>query len=221
MPKPTFTNLATEKRTRVEAAAVQVFSQKPYGQATLDEVARIAGISKGSLYQYFSGKADLYRYLLIERLGARKMAAIAQGAPGPEATVWEYFAHAFLAGIAFSLQEPEFTRLGVRFLRDFEQDPELASIAVSHRQQTHQWLGALLERAKLRGELREDLDIEITTPLLARALGEGVIDLLAGLLGISYEEYMDNPQRASELSPEQLRAGFDRLMSIFQQGMAR
>lgn len=221
MPKPTFLNLAQEKRERIELAAVEVFAQKPYGQATLDQVAQLAGVSKGSLYQYFSGKADLYRYLLLDRIGARKMAAIAQDAPGPEASLWEFFEHVFLVGVAFSLKEPNYARLGVRFLRDYDQDPELTSIAVSHREHTHQWIQALLVRAQQRGELREDLDIGITTPLIARSLGEGLIDLLAGLLGISYEEYMDNPQRSAELSSEQLRAGFGQLIGIFQRGMSR
>ena len=77
MPKPTFHNLPAPKQRRLVRAALEEFAARPYGEASLDRVAARARIAKGSLYQYFGGKADLYRYLVLEELGRRRAAALA------------------------------------------------------------------------------------------------------------------------------------------------
>ena len=41
-------------------AAIKVFSRKGYSPAALDEVAKGAGIAKGTLYLYFQDKEDLF-----------------------------------------------------------------------------------------------------------------------------------------------------------------
>ncbi len=54
--------LSDEER-RTEAilnAAFQVFSTKGYHNATVDDIALEAGISKGTCYQYFSGKEEIF-----------------------------------------------------------------------------------------------------------------------------------------------------------------
>lgn len=51
------------------AAAAIVIEEDGYRLATTERIARLAGVSIGTLYQYFSGKADLYS-LLLDRAGA-------------------------------------------------------------------------------------------------------------------------------------------------------
>ena len=41
-------------------AAAQIFSEKGYDKTTLDEIATLAEFSKGSLYNYFENKEDLF-----------------------------------------------------------------------------------------------------------------------------------------------------------------
>lgn len=41
-------------------AAVQTFSSKGYHNTTVDDIAQCAGVSKGTCYQYFEGKEDLF-----------------------------------------------------------------------------------------------------------------------------------------------------------------
>lgn len=219
MPKSTFLNLPADKRQRIERAAIRLFGTLPYGQATLDEIAREAGISKGSLYQYFSGKSDLYRYLLLELRGQEKMLAIAKGYPGPNASVWEVFEHAFLQGFSFSMRDPEFTRMAIRFLKDFDQDPELAAIARDNREQSHAWVRGLLEQGRGVGDVGAEVDLDIATPIVARALGEGSIDLIAGIMGQSVERFMEHPELAEKLSDEALREGIAKVLSILEYGL--
>jgi TetR/AcrR family fatty acid metabolism transcriptional regulator len=48
------------KRQKIMQAAIKVFSRKGYSPAALDEVAKGAGIAKGTLYLYFQDKEDLF-----------------------------------------------------------------------------------------------------------------------------------------------------------------
>ena len=41
-------------------AALKVFSTKGYHNATVDDIAQQAGVSKGTCYQYFSGKEEMF-----------------------------------------------------------------------------------------------------------------------------------------------------------------
>ncbi len=51
-------------RNRVLQAALEVFSAKGYHEATMDEVARQAQVSKGALYLYFPSKQALFAALV-------------------------------------------------------------------------------------------------------------------------------------------------------------
>lgn len=64
MPTSTFFNLPPPKREKVFAAAVAEFTRRPYGEVSLSPVIKAAGIPRGSFYQYFAGKTDLFRYVL-------------------------------------------------------------------------------------------------------------------------------------------------------------
>lgn len=64
MPYPTFFNLPNEKRQRVMDAVWKEFTNVSYMDASINRIIQDAGISRGSFYQYFSGKADLFSYVL-------------------------------------------------------------------------------------------------------------------------------------------------------------
>src|SRR6056297_3074817 len=66
MPKATFMNLPGEKRDRIMTIAYKEFSANDYRKASLSKIVEKAGIAKGSVYQYFENKLDLYTYLVQE-----------------------------------------------------------------------------------------------------------------------------------------------------------
>jgi AcrR family transcriptional regulator len=49
-----------EAKTRILTAANKVFGEKGYRQATMDDVAKKLGVSKGALYLYFASKEELF-----------------------------------------------------------------------------------------------------------------------------------------------------------------
>src|SRR3954453_11782962 len=61
MAGPAYSRLQTDERRRqlLEAGA-RVFTARSYDDASMAEVARAAGISKGLLYHYFPSKRDLF-----------------------------------------------------------------------------------------------------------------------------------------------------------------
>lgn len=62
MPKDTFFNLDKEKQSRIIAAAKKEFSEQPLQEASIAKIIKMADISRGSFYQYFEDKEDLYYY---------------------------------------------------------------------------------------------------------------------------------------------------------------
>lgn len=61
-------------RTEIQKAAKKVFFRKGYSNTSIDEIAKVAKISKGSIYVYFRNKDDLYVSLILpvlDQLGKR------------------------------------------------------------------------------------------------------------------------------------------------------
>lgn len=62
MPTETFFNLPKEKQKRILDAAAQEFSRVGLSEASIAKVIKEAAISRGSFYQYFTDKEDLYYF---------------------------------------------------------------------------------------------------------------------------------------------------------------
>jgi TetR/AcrR family transcriptional regulator len=53
------------------AAALQLFVEKGYAATRVEEVAKLAGVSKGTLFLYFSSKEELFKAVVRENLSGR------------------------------------------------------------------------------------------------------------------------------------------------------
>ncbi|APT19053.1 hypothetical protein FC62_GL000368 [Amylolactobacillus amylotrophicus DSM 20534] len=67
MPTKTFFGLGEEKRERIVAAATAQFTTKKFSDISINELIKQAGIPRGSFYQYFLSKEDLFFYLAKEK----------------------------------------------------------------------------------------------------------------------------------------------------------
>lgn len=61
-----------ETRQKLLDAALQVFARNGYERATVDEIVREAGFSKGAFYVHFETKEDLFWEMLEERITAQQ-----------------------------------------------------------------------------------------------------------------------------------------------------
>ena len=64
MPTETFLRLPEEKRARFLNAAWEEFTRTSFADVSINQIVRQAGIPRGSFYQYFVDKRDLFVYLM-------------------------------------------------------------------------------------------------------------------------------------------------------------
>ncbi|MBD3836114.1 TetR/AcrR family transcriptional regulator [Brevundimonas sp.] len=59
--EPKWRRRAAHRPKEIIAAALEVFSERGFARARLDDIAKAAGVSKGALYLYFETKQDLFK----------------------------------------------------------------------------------------------------------------------------------------------------------------
>lgn len=64
MPKDTFFNLNKEKQEKIMRTAVSEFSNNGFENANIGNIAKNASVAKGSMYQYFENKKELFLFSL-------------------------------------------------------------------------------------------------------------------------------------------------------------
>lgn len=72
MPLPRFHRLPAERRDQILDAAAEEFGAHGYSAASMNRIIDAAELSKGAMYYYFDGKADLWATLVdsvFEQLG--------------------------------------------------------------------------------------------------------------------------------------------------------
>ncbi|MBE6069112.1 MAG: TetR/AcrR family transcriptional regulator [Clostridium lundense] len=62
MPKDTFLNLPSEKQDKVMRSAINEFSKHGFEKGNVGDIAKKAEVAKGSMYQYFQNKKELFLY---------------------------------------------------------------------------------------------------------------------------------------------------------------
>lgn len=64
MPKETFYRLPDEKRERIMAADEREFLENSFEAASINRIIKEAAIPRGSFYQYFEDKKDIFLYIV-------------------------------------------------------------------------------------------------------------------------------------------------------------
>jgi AcrR family transcriptional regulator len=67
-PRP---NVSDERKSQIVSAAIEVFTEKGFDEARMDDIAEKTGLSKGTLYLYFDNKNELIMAIL-ERIFQRE-----------------------------------------------------------------------------------------------------------------------------------------------------
>lgn len=171
MPKATFINLSEEKRNKFIEIALEEFALNDYESASVSKIVAKTGIAKGSLYQYFEDKLDLYRYLLelaIQKKG--EFMAAAQPPQGMEMPFFAFIRWMFHEMARFQLEYPIMSKLGYRAA--YGNSPLPDDIMANSRQATQQYFTGLIQAAQQKGEIRPDVDARTAAYLITNALTE-------------------------------------------------
>ncbi|MCP5094484.1 MAG: TetR/AcrR family transcriptional regulator [Chloroflexi bacterium] len=120
MPKDTFLNLPEKKRLLIEEAAIDEFATWGFDNASINRIVAQCQIAKGSFYQYFEDKKDLFKHLFT-RTGERKIEYLSPILHNPEA--YDFFtllAELYRSGLAFAKENPKSAIIGNRVYRNKE-----------------------------------------------------------------------------------------------------
>lgn len=112
MPNPTFHNLSEEKKERILNAAIQEFRVRNVREGNLSNIVKDAKIARGSIYQYFPSKEDLYIYIFDTLRAQRAEFVFPAYELYKKAPFLEFFQAFYLRDAEFLLMHPDHIDLG-------------------------------------------------------------------------------------------------------------
>jgi TetR/AcrR family transcriptional regulator len=116
MPKPTFFNLPPEKREAITNIAIDEFAECEFNEVSISRIVGRAGIAKGSFYQYFEDKKDVFFYLL-DLAGKQKLDFLkSRQPPDPQMGMFAYIKYLVETGLEFQFVQPRLNMVAYRAL---------------------------------------------------------------------------------------------------------
>lgn len=174
MPKETFFNLPEQKRLSIEKAAINEFVDYNFSSASINRIIEKCRIPKGSFYQYFEDKKDLYKHIL-KLITRKKIEYMSPEIANPEnLDLFTLLRELYVAGLNFAKDNPRFVSIGNKFLT--EKGSGIYEEVISENLATADNLfDLLLEKAVQKGEIRKDIDLKLVSHLIS-ALNLSIID---------------------------------------------
>lgn len=144
-----------KKRKCILDAAIKLFSEKGFEQTSIEELAKEAGIGKGTVYSYFQTKRDIVKAFCDDLLEyTRNELAVRTN---PETSLTEQLMIIFMADFKYVSENKEFSRV---FLQEKVFPKEGFSDEDFEVQNSYfEMLYPIYQRAQQRGELRQDLEL--------------------------------------------------------------
>ena len=217
MPKPTFLKLPDDKRERFVQAAVREFALKPYDLASVTRVVADLGIAKGSVYQYFADKFDLFQWL-VEESSRRKMVTLGTSVV-PMGGFWDQLRSMHVTGLRFRHSHPLWSQLAVRMLEP-SKEPRLEALRHQREAATKAYMLQMFANAQKLGVVRDDVDVQTAAHLAQGLLGQGLTDAFLARKGLDTHTLLNDPNRADDLTAEDVDATVDLAIGILMAGLA-
>jgi len=173
---------AAERRSAIVAAALDEFVARGFTATRLDDVAKRAGVAKGTIYLHFDDKEALFREIVTTML-VPLVATLET--PPPDIPIREVLGRFFDLFIeeVYSTDRRNVIRL---VMTEGQRFPELA--AFHYRNVVSRAIAAmraLLVRAQARGELKDDTLIRfpqlVVAPAMVAIVWSGLFDRFAPL----------------------------------------
>ena len=182
MPKNTFFNLPEDKRQLIEDTAITEFAKQGYDKASINVIVQNAGIAKGSFYQYFDGKKDLFLHLLISVAAQRKIDYMSPILLNPgNHDFFTILRELFISGLRFASENPELEKIGMWVVNNTNH-PVYSELFNESEHFSTKIYSQLISAAVARGELREDIDIDFISYIFP-SLISGTMDYCLKNLG--------------------------------------
>lgn len=145
-----------KKKTKkaILEAAIELFGAKGFEGTSIAQLAKKAGVGKGTVYSYFNTKHDILQAFCDEELEYIHEQLTSRS--DQDNHVLDQMVTIYMAEFEYIRRNPEFGRLYMR-----EIVFPKASLLEKHKEQENKYfemLFPIVERAKLRGELRQDME---------------------------------------------------------------
>jgi len=163
-PRPRWKRRPEARPEEILGAALEVFGELGFARTRLEDVARRAGVSKGTLYLYFENKEALFRAMVTAKLEATLTHAeeFIRTWPGSTPDLLRQFTREYWV----TMNQPEKLRLARVVLTELTSFPELAKWYYQEViLRLRRVIQDILNRGISRGEFRR-----VHTVFTARAL---------------------------------------------------
>ena len=143
------------RRIEIINAAIQVFAEKGYDNATLEEIAQRAEFAKGTLYHYFNSKEELFLTLLFEGMDQFNKLAV-QAAQLTHLSSVERLKSFAYSLVEFYRDRELFVKITINeFVRIINLPREHYKEIIDRRNAMVSIIGGIIEEGIKRGELTE------------------------------------------------------------------
>lgn len=172
MPRETFFNLPEDKRNLVISAAMQEFSRADFKTASVNQICKRSNIAKGSFYQYFTDKLDLYVYIMSLAIGEKIRFFSDALAEFNTLTLFEQFRLLFTKGMEFARMHPLYAALGEQFSKEHDESAKSAVNKAGNNQSESLFM-QMIQNARIKGEIDSEID-PLAFILLLKSLNSAV-----------------------------------------------
>lgn len=214
MPTTTFSNLPEAKRRALIDLALDEFAGHPYGTASLSRIVARAGIAKGSVYQYFADKQELYLFLLDYAIQEQLRILASFPPPDPHADMFAALRWQMHASLQVDAADPRLTRLMYHAVSD--ELPFREEVARRIQAAGEEHVLRMVRAAVARGEIDPAIDAELAAFFIRSVLGE-LRTMVTRRLGRTLEELSRDPGAAGGPEVEYL---FDVIIRLLRHGLA-
>lgn len=188
MPKATFRQIKPEKQEHILRTAARVFAERGFARTDVAEIAARAGVAKGSLYNYFESKEDLYVHIC--RDGMRRSREAVYGNLDPAWDIYRQVERIFANGFQFLRAHPEYLRLYLNVSSaGMESFAEQLTLEVEKRTADH--LKGVLKRDREAGRIRPDIDVNMAAFLINNLYVMLMMSLVSRHFQIRMKEYLE------------------------------
>ncbi len=143
-----------DRPAEIMASALKIFTVKGYAATKLDDVAKQAGVSKGTLYLYFKSKEALFKAMVSEFV-VPQIANAEKQAENYTGSVKD-FMHMFLKQWQTNVLENELSGIPKIIMAEASNFPELTRFFLTNViQRTRKFVANLIRLGIKQGEFRE------------------------------------------------------------------
>ncbi len=165
MPKNTFYNINPEKRKRIINIAIKEFKDSHYENASINNIIKNAGIPKGSFYQYFENKKDLFEYI-IGLVRKEKLNYVTERVRNPkEYRFFEVIHDMSNIALTFAENHPELQAISEKLVQDRDHDI-YKEILSKNREIALSEYRELIELGITKGELDSNINSYLTAHMI-------------------------------------------------------